>query len=115
MTNKIPSIISTVITVILLLLFGALSVFMMLVALNGFSSHEGGPALITVLVCNVAGVVASALIAWRLPHWFITKFNWNSILAVVFSVLAGLFFGGVLSSVAMIVGVIVAESIWNAR
>lgn len=115
MPTKTPSIVSTVLTVILLLLFGVASMFFLMVALNGFSTSEGGPGLITSLVCNVIGIIISAILAWRLPRWLIGKFNWNSIVAVIVSVLAGFIVGGGLSAVALFIGVIVADSIWKAR
>ena len=115
MPTKTPSIVSTILTVILLILFGIASMFFLVVALNGFSTSEGGPALITSLVCNVIGIIATAILAWRLPRWLIGKFNWNSIVAVIVSVLAGLFVGGGLSAIALFIGVLVADSLWNAR
>ena len=66
MPTKTPSIISAVLTVILLLLVGALSMFMTMVALNGFTGSEGGPALLTSLMCNGIAVILSAILAWRL-------------------------------------------------
>lgn len=115
MPTKTPSIISTIITVILLLLIGIASMFFLLAALNGFSESQGTPALITSLICNGLGIILMAVAAWRLPRWLIGKFNWNSAAAVVVSVLVGLFFGSGISAVAMFIGVIVADTLWNAR
>lgn len=115
MPTKTPSIVSTILTVILLLLFGVASMFFLLVALNGFSTSEGRPGVITSLVCNVIGIIVSALLAWRLPRWLIGRFNWNSIVAVIVSVLAGFIVGGGLSAIALFIGVLVADSIWKAR
>ncbi len=115
MTTKTPSIISTIITVILLLLIGIASMFFLLVALNGFSERQGTPALIMSLVCNSLGLILSAVMAWRLPRWFMGKFNWNSAVAIIVSVLVGLFFGSGISAVSMFIGVIVADALWKAR
>ena len=148
MPTKTPSIVSTILTVILLILFGIASMFFLVVALNGFSTSEGGPALITSLVCNVIGIIATAILAWGTLYfaapvaslvllqqrdpwifflllaivwlgdtaaYYVGKFNWNSIVAVIVSVLAGLFVGGGLSAIALFIGVLVADSLWNAR
>ena len=115
MPTKTPSIISTILTVLSLLVFGAASMFFLIVALNGFSGSEGGPALITSLVCNVIGIILAAILAWRLPRWLIGKFNWNSIVAVIVSVLAGFMVGSGLSAIALFIGVFVADMLWKAR
>lgn len=115
MPTKTPSIVSTIITVLLLLLTAAIGMFGLLVALNGFNDSSGGPALLTSLVCNILGIILAAVLAWKLPKWLVGKFNWNSILAVFVSILVGFFVGGGFSLVALFVGVIVADSIWNAR
>ncbi|MBK7450015.1 MAG: hypothetical protein IPJ47_11530 [Anaerolineales bacterium] len=115
MSTKTPSIISTILTIILLILFGIASGFFLLVALNGFDSRSGEPALITSLVCNIIGIILSAVLSWKLPRWLIGKFNWNSIVAVIVSVLAGFMVGSGLSAIAMFISVLVADAIWNAR
>jgi hypothetical protein len=115
MTSKTPALISAVLTAILLLLVGALSMFMTMVMLNGFSGSEGGPALTAALICNGIGVILSAILAWWLTRWFIERFNWNKLLAVVVAVLVGVVFGLGLSFASIFAGVIVADIIWNAR
>lgn len=115
MTSKTPSVISAVITVILLLLVGTLSMFLTMVMLNGFSGSQGGPALATALACNGIGVILSAILSWRLTRWFIERFNWNKALAVAVSVLTGVVFGLGLSFVSIFGGIAVAEILWNAR
>lgn len=115
MPTKNPSIISTILTVLSLLIFGAASIFFLLVALNGFSESDGGPGLITALICNVVGIILAAILAWRLPRWLIERFNWNRIVAVLVSVAAGFFIGSGLSIVSMFIGVLLASTIQNAR
>lgn len=113
--SKTPSIVSIILTVILLILFGIASMFFLTLALNGFSTRDGGPALLTALICNVIGIVLAALAAWRLPRWLIGKFNWNSIAAVIVSTFVGFFFGSGISTAAMFIGVIIADQIWKSR
>ena len=115
MPTKTPSIVSTLVTVILLILFVIASGFFLLVALNGFDSSSGEPALITALTCNILGIIVAAVLAWQLPKWLITKFNWNNIVAVIVSVVVGFILGSGLSGVAMFIAVLMADTIWNAR
>ncbi len=109
--NKTPAIISTVLTVILLILLGALMFIMDVIALNGFSGSEGGIALTTMGVCEGVGVILSAILAGRLTNLFITKYNWNNILAIVVSVLAGTILGGVFYSIGLVLSLVVAETL----
>ena len=113
MTSKTPALISAILTVILLLLVGALSMFMTMVMLNGFSGSEGRPALWTSLACNGVGLILCAILSWRLTRWFIERFNWNKALAVVVSVLAGVVFGVGISFLSIFAGVIVADTLWR--
>jgi hypothetical protein len=98
------------VTVILLLLLGAAIMFFLLVALNGYSDREAGPALVTSVVCQGAGVILSAVLAWKLTRWFIERLKWNKVLSVIVSILAGTVLGGGLGLVSSIVAVLVAES-----
>ncbi len=115
MPTKTPSIISTILTIILLILFGIASGFFLLVALNGFSERDGLPGLITTLVCNIAGIIASAILAWRLPRWLVERFNWNRIWAVVVSILSGFLVGSALSTAALFIGAFTAVIIKDFR
>lgn len=115
MPSKKLSAISTLITVILLILLGLVGMFILLVALNGFSEREGGPALVTSLICNGISIILTAVLAWKLPGWLITKFNWKNAAAVAVSVLVGLLLGGGLSLVSAFVGIITATILWENR
>lgn len=115
MSNKTPSIISTIITVLLLLLTAALGLFGLVIALNGYNDRAGGPALATTFACNGIAIVLAAILAWRLPTWLVGKFSWNSALAVIVSIVAGTTAGGMLSFVSVFIGILIADTIWNAR
>jgi len=112
---KTLSVISVIVSVILLLFVGAVSMFFLLIALNGFSERASIPGLISSLLCNGLGIILSAVAVWKLPHWFIGKFNWSSTAAVFVSVLVGFFVGGGFSLVSFFIGIVVANSLWNAR
>lgn len=103
MPNKIPAIISAVLTVVLLILFAVLSVFMQMIALNGVSESQGVTAMSISLVCQGVGVILVGVLAGWLTNLVITKFNWNKILAVLVAVTVGVLFGGVISFVSFII------------
>ncbi len=115
MSNKTPSIISTIITVLLLLLTAALGLFGLVIALNGYNDRAGGPALATTFACNGIAIILAAILAWRFPKWLVGKFNWNNVLAVIVSIVAGTTAGGMLSFVSIFIGILIADTIWNAR
>ena len=115
MPTKTPSIISTIVTVLLLLLTAALGLFGLVIALNGYNDRAGGPALVTTFACNGIAIILAAILAWRLPKWLVGKFNWNSALAVIVSVIAGTTAGSMLSFISVFIGIFIADAIWNAR
>jgi hypothetical protein len=105
MPNKKPAIISAVLTVILLIIFGILSVFTQMLVLNGANESQGMTAMGVSLVCQGAGaILAGAFAAW-LTNLVITKFNWNNILAVVVAVIAGTLLGAMISFLSIIISI----------
>jgi hypothetical protein len=111
MPTKTLSIISSVVTVVLLIILAILSFFVTLVMLNGYGDREGGPALIAFGICQGIGLILSAILSARLTRIFLEKYNWNAILAVIVSVLAGAVTGGGLGIVSFFVSIVVAEAI----
>ena len=108
MPTKTLAIISAVLTVVLLILFGVLFLFMQMIALNGASEQQGTTAMGFSLICQGIGVILAAVLAWRLTTLLIEKFNWNAILSVVIAVLAGTFGGGLLAFLSFIVSIPIA-------
>lgn len=111
MPNKSPAIISVIVTVVLLLILGALSFFIDLVVLNGFSESAGGSALIAFGVCQSLGLILSAFFARWLTNLLFYKFNWNKIWTVIVSVLASVILSGVLAIPSFIISAVVAEGL----
>lgn len=112
MPTKMPSIISVILTTLVLILLGVLSIFMNMVALNGMSSREGGPALLTLGSCSIIGIILSAIVASRLTKTFISKYSWNSILAVVIAFIVSILLGFVVQVIGFILAIIVADILW---
>lgn len=115
MPNKIPSIISSVLTVILLLVFGFLLTIGQVVILNGFSEREGNASFLTAFICQGIGMILCAMLAWWLTKLFVQKFNWNKVLSVILSVIVTTFLGSGLAFTSLIVAIGVAEAVWQAR
>ena len=105
MPNKKPAMISAVLTVILLIIFGVLSVLTQMLVLNGANERQGMTAIGVSLICQGAGAILAAVLAAWLTNLGITKFNWNNILAVVIAVITGTLFGGVISFLSIIISI----------
>ena len=105
MHNKTPAIISSVLTIILLVLFAVLSVFTQMIALNSVSESQGTTAMGISLVCQGVGVILIGALAGWLTNLVITKFDWNKILAVIVSVIVGVLIGGTISFVSTIISI----------
>ena len=105
MPSKTPALISAILTIILLIIFGVLSVFTQMLVLNGANESQGVTAMGVSLVCQGAGAILAALLAAWLTSLGITKFNWNNILAVVIAVIAGTLLGGVISFLSIIISI----------
>lgn len=109
MSTKTLSVISSAITVILLVILGVMIFFMEMIALNGYSGSEGGPALTTSAICLGIGAILSAILAGWLTRLFITRFSWHHILAMATSIFAGLVAGAGMGAVSFFVSILVAE------
>lgn len=106
MTHKT---LSAVLTIILLILTTAVILFAELIALNGFGEREGTFALGASLLCQGAGMVIAAVVAFRLSGWLVTKFDWHKALSVIVAVLAGSMLGGGFGVISVLLSLAVAE------
>lgn len=105
MSNKTPAIISSILTIVLLLLFAVLSVFTQMIALNGVSENEGMTAMGISLICQGMGVILVGVLAGWLTHIVINKFNWNKVLAVIVAVIVGVLLGGAISLISTLMSI----------
>lgn len=115
MSTKIPSIISSVLTVIFLIVFGFLLTIGQVVLLNGFSGKEGNASFLTAFICQGVGMLVCAVLAWWLTKFLVQKFNWNKVLSVFLSVVVATLLGSGLAFASLIVAIGVAEAMWQAR
>jgi hypothetical protein len=105
MTNKTPAIISSILTVIVLILFAVVSVFIQMIGLNGVSESQGMTAMGISLVCQGVGVILAGIFAGSITNLVVTKFNWNKVLSVLVAVFAGVLLGGAISFVSTIISI----------
>jgi hypothetical protein len=105
MPNKAPAIVSVVLTVLLLLLFGILSIFTQMIALNGMSESRGVTAMGISLGCQGLGTILAGMLAWRMTNLLITKFKGNTILAVILAVIVGVLLGAGISFLSIIIAI----------
>ena len=107
--QKPHSIIASILTVIFLLVLGLVLLFGQVIAMNGFSESAGMISLVTSLVCQGVTVILAAILTGRLSKLFVEKFNWNNIVAVIISVLAGTMLGGMLAFAAVLLSILLTE------
>jgi hypothetical protein len=105
MPNKTPAIVSSVLTVILLIVIGILSVLAEMLALNGASERQGMTAMGISLVCQGIGVILMGFLAAWATNLMIARFNWNKVLAVIIAVFVGTLLGGVISFLSTLIGI----------
>jgi hypothetical protein len=105
MPTKTPAIISASLTFFILILLAILLVLLQMVALNGASEGQGLTAMGLSLGCQGLVIILLGILAARATTFLITKVAWNSILAVVVTVLAATTIGGVLAFLSMIIAI----------
>ena len=108
MSSKIPAIISGLSTLIILILVAVLSVFAQMLVLNGASESQGFNAMSISLICQSAGLFPAIILARWLTNLLITKYNWNTILAVLVAVVAGTTLGGITAFLSIIISTLAA-------
>src|SRR5690349_6460642 len=108
MPSKSPAVISAVLTVLILVVLAILFVLLQMVALNGASEKQGLTAMGISLACQSLVVIVLATLAARATTFLVTKVGWNSVLAVVITVLVAAIIGGVIGFLSMIIAIPIA-------
>jgi membrane protease YdiL (CAAX protease family) len=108
MSSKSPATISAVLTVLILVFLAIVFVLLQMVALNGASERQGLTAMGLSLGCQSIVIILLAALAARATTFLIKKAKWNSILAVVVTVLIASVIGGVISFLASVIAIPVA-------
>lgn len=105
MLNRTPATISAVLTVLLLIFLAVLFLLLQMVALNGASERQGLTAMGISLACQSLVIIFLAIFAARVTEFLITKIAWNSILAVVTTVLIATMIGGTVSFLSSVIAI----------
>ena len=105
MSSKTPAIISSILTIVLLIIFAVLSVFMQMLVLNDASERQGFTAMGISLACQGITALLVGLLAGRVTNLLISKFNWNNILAVAAAVIPRTALGGLVSFLSVIIAI----------
>jgi|SRR5215208_7776668 len=105
MPNKTPALISAILTVLTLILLAILSVVLQMVALNGTSERQGLTAMGISLACQGIVMILLGILAARATKFLITTVGWNSILAVVITVLVASTIGGTISFLTSVIAI----------
>ena len=97
--------ISAILTVLILIFLAIVFVLLQMVALNGVSERQGLTAMGVSLACQSLVVILLATFAARATTFLITKVEWNSILAVLVTVLVMTTIGGVTSFLVSLIAI----------
>lgn len=108
MSNRSPAAISAILTVLILVFLAIVFLLLQMIALNGVSERQGGIAMGLSLGCQSLVIILLAALAARATTFLVTKAEWNSILAVVVTVLIASVMGGVISFLTSIIAIPVA-------
>jgi hypothetical protein len=108
MLNKTPATISAILTVLVLILLAALLLLLQMVALNGASERQGLTAMGISLACQSIVIILLSIFAARVTQFLVTKVNWDSILAVVITVIVATMIGGTISFLSSVIAIPVA-------
>lgn len=73
MSTRTASILSTILGILLLLIFAVLTVIFELIALNGVSESQGMRAIGISLACLGAGAILLGILAWKATNFLIMR------------------------------------------
>jgi hypothetical protein len=108
MPTKTPATVSAILTILILVLLAIVFLLLQMVALNGVSERQGVTAMGVSLGCQGIVLILLGGLAARATTFLITKIEWNSILAVVVTVLAATTVGGVIAFLSSFISIAVA-------
>jgi len=108
MSIKTASIISSIVTALLVLVIVIVFGFGGIVLLNGFM--DASAAIYTGFTCLGITLILCPILAWILARTFISRFNWNNILAVIVAVFVSTLLGAGLGVASTFIMAIVAEA-----
>ena len=108
MPTKTPATVSAILTIAILVILAILFTLLQLVVLNGASERQGLTAIGISLGCQSLVIILLGTLAARATTFLITKVEWNSLLAVVITVLASTTIGGTIAFLTTVIAIPVA-------
>ena len=108
MPLKSPATTSAALTILILVLVAIVFALLQMLALNGAGERQGLTAMGVSLACQSLVIILLAALAARATRFLITKVDWNSILAVVVTVLVATTIGGTISFLSMLLSMVLA-------
>src|SRR5262245_9221439 len=105
MLDKKLAILSGVMTALLLMILGALSILFQMIAFNGVSESQGITAMSISLVGQVLTTALAAILAGWASNFLVAKFSWSKILAAILAIFAGTLLGAFASFLSIILAV----------
>ena len=112
MSIKTASVISSIVTALLVLVIVIVFGFGGIVLLNGFM--DASAAIYTGFTCLGITLILCPILAWLLARTFISRFNWNNILAVIVTVFISTLLGAGMGFASTFIMTIVAEAMWRS-
>ena len=109
MPTRTPATISAILTVVILIFLAIVFVLLQMLALNGASERQGLTAMGLSLGCQSIAVIFLAALAARATTFLVTKAEWNSVLAIVITVLIAATIGGVIAFLSTILAIPIAS------
>ena len=108
MPTRTPATISAILTIVILVLLALVFVLLQMVALNGVSERQGFTAMGVSLACQGIVMILLGILAARATTFLITRVEWNSVLAVVVTVLIATILGGVIAFLSSFISIAAA-------
>jgi hypothetical protein len=108
LSNRIPALIAGLSTFFILIALDVLSVFGQMVVLNGANESSAFNAMATSVICQSIYLLLAVILARWLVNLLITKFKWNTVLAVLVAILVSTAFGVAVSFFAILVTIPIA-------
>jgi hypothetical protein len=105
MSTRNASILATILSMLMLLIFAVLGVIFELIALNGASESQGMRAIGISVICLGAGAILLGVLAWKGTAFLIQKFNLNPILAVILTLTLVMLIGGTVSVLSLLISI----------
>jgi branched-subunit amino acid transport protein AzlD len=105
MSTRAASLIATILSILLLVIFAVLAAIFTLIALNGANESQGMQAIGISLACLGAGGILLGMLAWKGTELLITKFGLNPVLAITLIVALALLTGGALSILSIFISI----------